>query len=172
MVFLGLDPGTSRIGFGLVKKDGKKLYYIDSGILDVSGNFPERLVKIEESLCDLINKSKPSFAAIETLIFAKNRKTAIEVAEARGVLIAALCKNGIPFDEFSPSAVKLSISGDGSAAKESVAKMAWLSLGVTPISKVDDATDALALAITGALRYASHLYLYKESSGGYTAPEV
>ncbi len=157
MIFFGLDPGTTRVGYGVVRRSGARLEYLAADILNISESLalPERLVQIERALDSALGEFRPDLAAVETLFFTKNKKTAIEVAEGRGIIIMTLAKRGVPFVEFSPSAVKAAVSGDGKASKEALAKMVWLTLQMErPSSKlVDDATDALALAIAGSLHY-------------------
>ncbi len=155
MIFLGLDPGTTRIGYGAVRASGSRLEYLTADILSVSGGLAERLVCIEQSLDAVIRSLRPDHAAVESLFFTTNKKTAITVAEGRGVLLATLAKRGVPFVEFSPSAVKAAVGGDGNASKAAVAKMVWfwLKMERPAAPYLDDATDALALAIAGALHY-------------------
>ena len=166
MIFLGLDPGTIRIGYGVVAREGASFRYRAGGILDVSGNLHERLSQIEPSLKKLVRQFRPDMAIIETLIFAKNKKTAMQVAEGRGALIATLVRCGLPLIELAPSSVKAAVAGSGNASKQAVAKMVWYTLQMPPPeeSLVDDATDALALAIAGALHHTHPQYTSSKRS--------
>lgn len=151
MLILGLDPGSTRVGYGLIKKQRGGLKLIASGLLKInSQNKNQRLLEIEKSLSRLIKKHQPDLAAIEKLFFMKNLKTALEVAQSRGVLTLTIVKGKIPLLEFSPSEVKIAATGYGSADKQAVAKMVKKILKTNEISKIDDVSDALATAICAA----------------------
>ena len=147
MVILGIDPGSVRIGFGVIKKEGSQLIHLESGLLKISSDESSRLPVLEKDFLGILRRFKPRLVGIEKIFFAKNKKTAIKVAETRGVLLNALSKEGISFVEITPSEVKLAVTGAGRASKESVAKMAkhFLKIGTDPL--FDDVTDALAIAI-------------------------
>lgn len=148
MIILGIDPGTARIGYGVIKKEGKKLLYINSGLLTIpKTEHATKLIIIEEELTKLIQKTSPARVGIEKLFFAKNRKTALEVAEARGIIIATISKQKLPIIELTPPEVKLAVTGNGTASKEAVAKMVSLILKLDISKKIDDVTDALGIAI-------------------------
>lgn len=149
MITLGIDPGTRRIGYGLVQKNGSRFSFLGAGILKVSSReheFALREAKLD--LVNLIRKFKPDLMAVERLYFAKNRKTALSVAEARGVVLLTAAECGLPLREYSPNSVKLSVAGYGKADKKAVWKMVRLTLNLRG-NMVDDASDALALAILG-----------------------
>lgn len=151
MTIIGIDPGTVRVGFGILVKENGKLTCKEYGLLNIPKNIEEkvRLLKIEEELKKIIKKTKPDIIGIEKLFFLKNKKTALSVAEARGVILKNLIEKSIPFVEFSPSEIKLAITGNGNASKEAVAKMVKQTLCIKENKKIiDDATDALAIAIT------------------------
>lgn len=151
MIILGLDPGSTRTGYGLIKSSNKELKLVKAGILKISSkDKSERLLELEKSLSFLVKKHRPQLAVVEKLFFVKNIKTGIEVAQARGVLTLILAKYKIPVLEFSPSEIKIAVSGYGLADKKAVAKMVKKILGAAEINQLDDATDALAAAITGA----------------------
>jgi len=149
MIILGIDPGSTRTGFGLIKKENGKLTHIASGVLEISGRIEKqnRLVSLSQKIEDLVNLNKPKLVGIERIFFGKNRKTAVEVAEARGVIIATIAKKSIPIIEINPKETKLAITGDGSASKKGVMKMINLYLNINKTG-LDDATDALAVAIS------------------------
>jgi len=151
--FLGIDPGTKRLGFGVVEKVSGALRLVDAGIVEVHGTSQaEVLHEISKGLAELITRHRPTAAAIEKLYFSKNQRTALGVAEARGVALLALRTAGLPFTEFTPNEVKLGVTGYGSADKAAVQKMVRLVLKEPMLKVVDDASDALALAILAAGR--------------------
>lgn len=148
MIALGIDPGTDRVGYGIVRKEGGTFSYIDAGILAVSrGAAHIKLRDIKRGVDHLFATHAPQACAIEKLFFAKNQKTALRVAEARGVLLLSIADAGVPLFEYAPNEVKLGIAGDGSADKRAVLKMVRLTLREPALSVIDDASDALALAI-------------------------
>lgn len=148
-ILLGLDPGTTRIGFGLVKKEGSKLSLIRCGIIEtnISTSQVDRLLVLERQLTKLVKTARPKVAGVEKLYFAKNKKTALSVAEARGVILLVLGRLKIPTLEFDPTDVKRAVAGNGHCDKKALAKMVCLTLGVKSLPGPDDASDALALAI-------------------------
>ncbi len=154
MVILGLDPGTSRIGYGIIEKEGQSLRYLDCGVFEIKDSGGgEKLEKLEKLLLRLIKKYRPGLAVVESLFFSKNKKTAIAVAEARGVILLSLAKQKIGFLEVTPNEAKATVSGWGGSGKEAVKKAVFLLLKIRKMKVLDDATDALAIAITGAIRY-------------------
>jgi crossover junction endodeoxyribonuclease RuvC len=149
MIVLGIDPGTKRIGYGLVKKDGPHFTCLDAGILKVSSSEQKLILQeAKQGLSEVIKKYDPQLLAIERLYFAKNKKTALSVAEARGVILLSAAEYGIPVIEYAPNAVKLGVAGYGNADKKAVWKMVQLTLKLQG-NLIDDASDALALAIMG-----------------------
>lgn len=153
MIILGIDPGTTRIGFGVISEEGKKLSLIDYGVIE-SAPKQEAAKSISENcakLAKILKKFKPKIAGIEKIYFAKNIKTGISVAQTRGALILELTKENIKVKEFSPSEIKSSVAGYGFADKKAVAKMAATILGLKEKLKgYDDASDAVAIAIATA----------------------
>lgn len=154
MIILGIDPGSVRTGFGAIKKEGYKLIHLKSGILNMRGASKknDRLVVLDKNINDLINALKPNRVGVEKVFFAKNQKTALEVAEARGVILAAIAKKSIPIIEITPTQTKIAVTGDGKASKKAVMAMTKRLLGV-PDKLLDDVSDALAIAIAVANRY-------------------
>lgn len=155
MISLGIDPGTRRIGYGIIEKEGNELRYIAAGILKIrSTEDAKALAETKKEMDALIKKYKPKAFAIEKLFFAKNQKTALAVAQARGVILLAARENGLTIQEYTPNEVKLGITGYGFADKNAVLKMVRLILGKNELRVIDDASDALALAIlAGNTRY-------------------
>lgn len=147
-VVLGLDPGTTRIGYGLVSL-GTPPELIDCGILKVKrGDRNRRLYGAVKHLKELITKYKPSVVALEKLFFVKNQKTGLQVSEMRGALLYAIYSENLPAVEYGPKEIKKNITGDGNADKLAVAKMVKLTFQNKAISGPDDVTDAIAVALT------------------------
>jgi crossover junction endodeoxyribonuclease RuvC len=148
MRVLGIDPGSTRAGYGVVDSRANTLTHVASGVLSVSGaTQAERLVSLRRSLEELVAETHPERVGIERLFFSKNRKTAIEVAQARGVILEALAAHRIPVFELTPGQVKAAVTGDGAAAKDAVARMVHRILSLPSARLLDDTTDALAMAI-------------------------
>jgi crossover junction endodeoxyribonuclease RuvC len=154
MIILGIDPGTTRVGYGVIKKEKNRFAYITSGLLDVRGSLlGDRLVGIRQGIERLLKTHNIDCAGVEKLFFEKNRKTAIAVAHGRGVVLEVFTAHGVPVVEIAPTEVKVSLTGDGHATKGAVAKMTHHFLDVDVSEKIDDVTDALAVAIAAAGMY-------------------
>ncbi len=149
MVILGIDPGTATTGYGLVEEKGGKLSLIDYGVIitEPEHTAEQRLEIIFDQLGDIIDEYNPDEIAIEELFFSSNAKTAIAVGQARGVILLATQKAGVPMSEYTPNQVKNGICGYGSADKKQVQKMVQMILKLDEIPQPDDAADALAIAI-------------------------
>lgn len=147
LIILGIDPGTTRIGYGVISQNKNRFTCLDYGILKVSrdklAGFKDAAVELD----NLIKKYEPDQAGIEKLFFFKNQKTIISVSEMRGVLLLTLTRNGIPIQEFTPLQVKQNISAYGRAEKSQMQRMVQLLLELREPVKPDDAADALAIAI-------------------------
>ncbi|MBP3941059.1 MAG: crossover junction endodeoxyribonuclease RuvC [Christensenellaceae bacterium] len=152
MVILGIDPGLAIVGYGLISYDNVKMKLIDYGaILTPAGmKIPERLDIIYDSMTELIKKYKPDAIAFEELFFAKNVKTAIAVAQARGAAVTAAYKLTKELYEYTPLQIKQAMTGYGRADKNQIQQMVKLLLGLKEIPKPDDAADAVAVAMTHA----------------------
>jgi len=151
MVILGIDPGTTRIGYGVIQYEGNNFKCLDYGIIKNNGS--DKLFNFKNTdkvLSELIEKHKPSLAAVEKLYFFNNQKTVMAVSEMRGVIMNVLDKNGLKIFEFTPMEVKRQVAGYGRAEKNQVQKIVKLILGIKEIIKPDDAADALAIALCGA----------------------
>lgn len=148
MKILGIDPGTSRIGYGLINDRPLKL--INYGVIEIKDKTIKKFLTLSEKLEKLINEFKPDAASVEKIYFAKNQKTAIEVAQARGIIILSLLKKKIPVYEYAPQEIKLTVTNYGLANKKAVAKLVKKLLGINELKGYDDASDALAIAITAA----------------------
>lgn len=148
MVILGIDPGTTRIGFGIIESGVGKLKCIHYGLVaqSVIKKNPTSNEVIKD-IARIVAKYKPDMAAVEKLFFFKNQKTIISVGEMRGVILASLVLNAIPTREFTPLQVKQAVSSYGRAGKDQVERMVRLILGLKEEIKPDDAADGLAIAI-------------------------
>jgi crossover junction endodeoxyribonuclease RuvC len=152
MISLGIDPGSRRIGYGVVeKKKDNALRFIAAGILKIKSTSDiAALAETKKGAVALMKKYKPDIMGIEKLYFAKNQKTAMAVSQARGVLLLAAHDSGIPIREYAPNEIKLGVAGYGFADKKAVLKMVRLILGEHHLEIIDDASDALAGAIMAA----------------------
>lgn len=150
MRILGIDPGTSRIGFGVIETAGG-LRLLDYGVIEAKEKtLTEKIANFSKKFEKLIKDFTPELAAVEKLFFAKNQKTALAVAQARGILMASLVNQNIPIVEYGPTEVKLNVTGYGLADKAAVARMVKIILKVSDLTGYDDAIDAIAIAITAA----------------------
>lgn len=153
MIILGIDPGSTTIGFGLVGVDGPGgLYTIDYGVIDTGkgGVQGEKLSCIRRDLTELVEQSRPDVAAVELLMFGANVTTAMQVAEARGVILMVLAEAGVEAHGYTPGTVKLAVTGDGRAKKPEVQAAVRDLLKLDSIPRPDDAADGLALGICHA----------------------
>ncbi len=146
---LGIDPGYAIVGFGVLDYDGVKFTPVEYGaVLTEAGQpFPERLRAIHEDIEFIFDKFRPHSMAIERLYFTSNQKTAIDVAQARGVTVLSAARRNVPVFEYTPLQVKMSVVGYGKAEKRQVMEMTQRILNLAQIPKPDDAADALAIAI-------------------------
>ena len=149
MLILGIDPGMAIVGYSLLKAEGDNLELLSSGSIQTKSiqKDSQRLFEIFEDLCSIIEKFKPDAASVEKLFYFKNQKTIIPVAEARGVIIMALEKYGIPIYEFTPLEIKQTLTGFGRADKKEVEKMVKFTLNRETLPKLDDTVDSIAMGI-------------------------
>ncbi len=149
MRILGIDPGYATIGYGIVEYDNFRFKTIAYGAITTPADkvFFDRLCDIYEDMTTLIEKYNPDCLAIERLYFNTNTTTAIDVAQARGVILLAARKSEISISEYTPLQVKQSITGYGRAEKHQVMEMVKNLLQLKSVPKPDDTADALALAI-------------------------
>lgn len=152
MRILGIDPGFDRNGYGVIEDAGGKLMHVAHGVLQTSSKdkFLMRLQEVRNAVRDLIQQYKPDAVAVEKLFFQTNAKTAINVAQARGIVLLAVADAGLPLVEPTPNQVKQGTTGDGSADKKQMQEMVMRLLKFDAIPQPDDAADALAIAIVGA----------------------
>jgi crossover junction endodeoxyribonuclease RuvC len=152
MIILGIDPGYAIIGWGVIRYERGRFQPLDFGaILTAAGTpFPERLQQIYDQLKNILERHHPDTAAVEKLYFQNNKTTAIEVAEARGVILLALQQAGVPAHEYTPLQVKCAVTGYGQAQKPQVMEMTRRLLRLKEVPRPDDTADALAMAICHA----------------------
>ena len=150
MLVLGLDPGLATTGYGLVTESSSgDLALVEYGtIITPAGQpMPDRLLTIDRELGTLIERRRPDVAAVEELFFCRNVATALVVGQARGVVILAVARAGVPVCEYKPMAVKQAITGYGRAPKSQMQEMVRMLLNLDHIPQPDDAADAVAIAI-------------------------
>ena len=155
MLFLGIDPGYAIMGYGVVEKKQRGFFAREYGTITTPASTPIeiRLEKIHRDLKTCIKNLRPDIIAVEELFFYKNLKTAIDVGQARGVIILTAQLSHIPLMEFTPLQVKQALTGYGRADKQQMQRMVTSLLKLKKIPQPDDAADALALAICAALAH-------------------
>jgi crossover junction endodeoxyribonuclease RuvC len=163
---LGIDPGTARLGFGLIDA-GDAYTSVDFGVIQTpaSDGMPERLLVLYDHLRTLIDMHAPDVMAIERLFFSRNVTTAIAVGQARGVALLVAAQSGIKVVEYTPAEIKQAISGYGNADKHQIQVLVQMLLELDAIPHPDDAADALAIALCHGQ---SHAFRDRVASGGYT----
>lgn len=150
MKILGIDPGIGRMGWAVIEEQGNS-YFVhgcDTVETTVKNSFEERLVTIYQQTNVIIKNYTPDALAIEELFFASNVKTAFAVGQARGVILLAAALHHLSTASYTPLQIKLAVAGYGKADKRQVSDMVKLILKVKTLPKIDDTTDALAIALT------------------------
>jgi crossover junction endodeoxyribonuclease RuvC len=152
MRILGIDPGVARVGWGLIDENHGKPLCIKYGCVETTAGLKleDRLESIHLFLEKLIQDEQPEAVAVEKLFFTTNAKTAIDVGQARGVIILTAKESGVEVTSYTPLQVKLSLTGYGKADKNQIQQMVKTILKLQGIPKPDDAADALAIALTHA----------------------
>ena len=148
-IILGIDPGTTIMGFGLIKVINKKMEFLQLNELQL-GKYDDHYVKLRvifERTIELIDTHLPDEIAIEAPFFGKNVQSMLKLGRAQGVAMAAGLSRQIPITEYEPKKIKMAITGNGNASKEQVAKMLQQLLGLKEIPKNLDSTDGLAAAV-------------------------
>jgi crossover junction endodeoxyribonuclease RuvC len=148
-IILGIDPGTTIMGFGLIKVVNKKMFFLQLNelILNKYDDHYLRLKYIFERTIELIDEYKPDEIAIEAPFFGKNVQSMLKLGRAQGVAMAAGLSREISITEYSPKKIKMAITGNGNASKEQVAKMLQSLLSIKELPKNLDSTDGLAAAV-------------------------
>jgi len=149
-IILGIDPGVATTGYAFIKEKKDGFDVLAYGVIATSAKmlFPERLEQIYQNLTKLIKKYRPQAMAVEQLYFCKNVKTALQVGQARGVVLLTAILNKLPLSEFTPLQVKQAVCGYGRADKNQIQYMVKILLKLEEIPRPDDAADALAIALT------------------------
>jgi len=149
-IILGIDPGTSVMGYGVILVTGKKLSLLQYGVIHLSKykNHEIKLKKIFERVLSIIDEFSPDEVALEAPFYGKNVQSMLKLGRAQGVAMAAALYRDIPITEYAPKKVKQSVTGNGNASKEQVAGMLAQLLVIKEAPKMLDATDALGVAVT------------------------
>ncbi len=148
-IILGIDPGTTVMGYGLIQQKGNQIELLALGVVKLSklSNHALKLQKIFNRTLSLIEEYHPDEMAIEAQFFGKNVQSMLKLGRAQGVAIAAALSRDIPYVEYEPKKIKKAVTGNGSASKEQVAAMLKSIIGLKEIPDLLDATDALAVAV-------------------------
>ena len=152
MIILGIDPGYAIVGFGVLRSEQGENSLLACGAINTPAGLPlsKRLLQIASDMEELICQFSPDAMAVERLYFGNNVTTGIGVAQARGVILVAAERQGIPIFEYDPSQVKLAVAGYGKAEKRQVMDMTKRLLKLKAVPKPDDAADAVAIALCHA----------------------
>ncbi len=154
MRILGIDCGSERTGYGVVDSDGRRHRFVAAGVIRVSTKkpFAERLRLIYVGVREVLDRDQPERFAVETVFHGVNAKSALKLAQVRGVVMLAAAEVGLAVEEYSPLEIKGSVVGYGRATKNQVQLMTASLLGLREIIEPHDAADALAVAICHATR--------------------
>jgi crossover junction endodeoxyribonuclease RuvC len=148
MIAIGVDPGTVRTGYGVVKRVGNRLHRLSSGTIRTNAQAPmeQRLLTIHEGLESVLTACAPEQAAVEDVFFSKNAKSSLKLGQVRGVVLLTLARRNIPVTSYPPALIKRAIVGSGRAAKQQMQRVVQAILGLTSLPEEDEA-DALAIAV-------------------------
>jgi len=149
-IILGVDPGFGRMGWGVIKQEKNNTWSaLGWGCVETTPktNLSDRLLTLRDELKVVIKKYKPTSAAVEKLFFFNNAKTAMDVGQARGVILLTIIDAGLKVAELTPLQVKQAMTGYGKAEKRQIQRMVAMILGLKEKIKSDDAADALAIAL-------------------------
>ncbi|MDC0249479.1 crossover junction endodeoxyribonuclease RuvC [Flavobacteriales bacterium] len=148
-IILGIDPGTTIMGYGIIHIKGNKMELIQMGVLHLSklGSHELKLKRIFERTLQLVDEYKPDELSVEAPFFGKNVQSMLKLGRAQGVAMSAALYRNIPIFEYAPKKIKMAITGKGTASKEQVAGMLKAILDIKEMPKHLDATDGLAAAV-------------------------
>jgi crossover junction endodeoxyribonuclease RuvC len=148
-IILGIDPGTTIMGYGIIHIKGKNMELIQMGVLHLSklGSHELKLKRIFERTLQLVDEYKPDEFAVEAPFFGKNVQSMLKLGRAQGVAMSAALYRNVPIFEYAPKKIKLAITGKGTSSKEQVAAMLKSLLNIKEMPKHLDATDGLAAAV-------------------------
>ncbi len=149
MIVLGIDPGLANTGYGVVARDGARLVALGGGVIETHAGIAieRRLADIHTAIERLLDEHEPDAVALEELYFGQNVRTAFAVGHARGVVMLAAGRRGLPCTSYTPQKVKSAVCGHGRAAKDQVARMVQTLLALPQTAMSDHASDALAVAL-------------------------
>lgn len=149
MFVLGIDPGLTTTGYGVIETSGRTVSAVAAGVIrtDAGRSTAGRLAELHRDITDLVDEFPPATAAIEEVFVNRNRGTAMAVGRASGVIMLALQQAGISVTEYTPSAVKMALTGYGSADKQQVSDVVAMRLKLSVRPHPADAADALAIAL-------------------------
>ena len=153
-IILGIDPGTATTGYGVIRAGAVSCELVGYGTVRTPSDRSraERLCMIHQGLEQVIQRYTPDVMAVEQVFFSRNVKTAMAVGEARGIVLLAAAQKSVPVYEYTPTAVKQSLSGSGRADKHDIQQMVAWALDMKELPRPDDAADALALALCHLFR--------------------
>jgi crossover junction endodeoxyribonuclease RuvC len=148
-IILGLDPGTTIMGYGIICIKGSSISLLQYGVIHLNkyAGHELKLKKIFDRVLSLVDEYKPDEVALEAPFFGKNVQSMLKLGRAQGVAMSAALYRSIPIVEYAPRKIKQSVTGNGNASKEQVAKMLMTLLAIEELPKLLDATDALAVAV-------------------------
>jgi crossover junction endodeoxyribonuclease RuvC len=152
VIVIGIDPGIANTGFGVVRTSGERMVALDGGVIEIPSDLSseQRLIRLHDSVGELIRWHEPMAMALEELFFGRNVSSAVSVGEARGVILLAAARHALPCFDYTPQAVKKAVCGSGSADKGQVQRMVASLLGLPAPPAPDHAADAFAIAICHA----------------------
>jgi len=152
VIVLGIDPGLANTGFGVVTRRGGRFVALDGGVVETPARVPieQRLARLHDELESLLDRHEPDAVALEDLFFGQNARSAFAVGQARGIVLLAAGRRGLPCASYTPQQVKQAVCGTGRAGKEQVARMVCALLGLPDEPLPDHATDALAVGVCHA----------------------
>ena len=155
MVFLGIDPGYGRLGYGLIEVKSNTLRQLSAGVIETpaESTVGERLIEIEEKLNAVVAPFEVDHCALENVFIKKNLTTGIELIQARGVILLTLTKQNIHVNSVSPTQIKKLITGSGTSNKKQIQLMIKKLLNLRELPKPDDAADGLGLALCAWMQH-------------------
>ncbi len=147
---MGIDPGIGRTGYGLIETWEDQVQHVEHGCLETNKNDTrqDRILDLYTQFTQLLDHLKPDVAGVEHLYAGRNATTAIQVAEARGAILLSLAQRGIPSRAYAPASIKMTMTESGRATKYEVREVVMMQLGLEDPPQPDDASDALACALT------------------------
>lgn len=150
---LGVDPGYGRIGIAILEIKNGKERILHSECFETNNRLPhnQRLVLLGDRIAEIIENYGPKKLALEALLFSKNEKTALKVAESRGIIIREATKKGLAFSEFNPNSIKIAVTGYGKSDKKQMISMINRMFDIKHKIKFDDEYDAISVALTCAV---------------------